>query len=377
MEYEQQKIHDALKNRDHTHEVAESEAMFLSIGDGAIVTDSAGRIIRVNQAALDILGYQADDMLYKWYPGFVEAVNDDGTIVAKMDRPITQVFMYGKPISTRINYKKKNGEIFTAYITVSPVMLKGKPIGAVEVFRDITDEVTLEKAKDEFISLASHQLRTPATAVKQYAGMLLEGFMGDLSPDQKTMIQKVYDNNERQIHTINSLLRIAQVDAGQIELNLTPVNLSVLLKSVIDDQAHKFKSLSQAVHLKIPKKEVVVDIDEPRFRMVLENLLDNASKYSPKGKDIYVNLKLQKNKVVIEIKDTGVGIAPHDIPRIFEKFSRIDNPLSVLVGGTGLGLYWVDKIVQLHGAKLRVKSEINKGTAFCIQIDSKSKSKKE
>lgn len=348
--------------------LAESEALFSSIGEGVIVTDAEGNISRINEQALTILQCKSEDMMGKWFPGVVVAVNDRGEKIPKLERPITEAFLTGKPIFKRVYYLRKDGSKVAVALTASPVLFNNRPIGAIEVFRDVTEEVKLEQSKDEFIALASHQLRTPATSVKQYAGMLLADFVGKLTPEQEVMVRKIYENNERQINIVNDLLKVAQIDAGKVDLSRTDVELNYLLESIVNDYRHKFMARSQKIILKIPEEQVSASIDNEHFRMALENLIDNASKYTPENKNITVSLS-EKNAVVkIVIKDQGVGIPEHEQKRIFEKFTRLDNPLSIQVGGTGLGLYWVEKIIRLHGAAIRVKSKVDQGTSFIITI---------
>ncbi|HJQ08754.1 MAG TPA: ATP-binding protein [Candidatus Saccharimonadales bacterium] len=347
---------------------AESDALFLSIGEGAIVTDEQGKISRVNQVALDILGYTAADLLGKWYPQVIVAEDEDERVIPNIHRPITSVFLTGRPVSARVYYRRRDGTKIIVFLTVSPVILDGRPMGAIEVFRNITREVELERAKDEFISLASHQLRTPATAVKQYAAMLIQGYAGELTDEQRAMAQTIYDCNERQITIVNDLLRVAQVDAGQVRLRPEDIDIVATIKSIIDDQASKFTARRQQVRYDSPPEKLRVQVDPQLMRMVIENIVDNASKYTPKGKNIEVSLRPRKTHVAIHIKDEGVGMDTKDIPRVFQKFSRLQNPLSNSVSGTGLGLYWAKKIVDLHGGTIKVRSKTNKGTTFTIQI---------
>jgi len=228
--------------------------------------------------------------------------------------------------------------------------------------------VTLNNSKDEFISLASHQLRTPATGVKQYIGMLLEGYGGPLSKPQMKMLHTAYESNERQLNIIDDLLKVAHIDAGKVALRKQKVDLVDMIDDIIDEQADKFKQKKQGVSFRHVRKKVPASIDPERMRMVLENLIDNAGKYSPEGKKIMVQLKKNKDHVTISVTDEGVGIAQKDIPRLFQKFSRVSNSLSTLVGGTGLGLYWAEKIVSLHHGSIDVTSRLHKGSTFTIKI---------
>lgn len=228
--------------------------------------------------------------------------------------------------------------------------------------------IELNNAKDEFISLASHQLRTPATGVKQFVGMLVEGYAGDLTETQAMFAQKAYESNERQITIINDLLKVAQIDAGKVTLEKQETDLAVMMQSILEEQSGKFAQRQQKISFASPADSLPVSVDARHFRMALENIIDNASKYTEHGKSIKVTLSQDERFANITVKDQGVGIAEEDIEKIFYKFRRIDNHLSVLVGGTGLGLYWCQKIIELHGGKIDVTSRLGKGTTFKISV---------
>lgn len=231
--------------------------------------------------------------------------------------------------------------------------------------------IDLNKTKDEFISLASHQLRTPATGVKQYLGMVLEGMAGDVSDKQQLLLQKAHESNERQLTIVTDLLKVAQIDAGKVQIIPTSVNIADLLTDVIKEQEDTHVARKQTVKLKNFADHPLALVDPDKMRMVFENLIDNASKYSEPGKPIKVTLKEQKERIVVMVSDQGVGIAPKDMERLFEKFNRIHNHLSDHVGGTGLGLYWAKKVVDLHGGTIKVTSVLGKGTTFTIYLPKK------
>lgn len=229
--------------------------------------------------------------------------------------------------------------------------------------------IELNRTKDEFISLASHQLRTPATGVKQYIGMVLEGFVGNISEAQRSILTKAYESNERQLRIVSDLLKVAQVDAGKVTLKKDSVNIVALMKDVIREQQGTYRERRQKVKFSHDSNIILATIDKDRIRMVLENLLDNASKYSDEGKTVAVTIdNSDAHRVCIDIQDSGVGVAKEDQDKMFEKFSRIHNPLSAHVGGTGLGLYWAKKIIDLHGGHISFASEENKGTTFTIYL---------
>ena len=226
----------------------------------------------------------------------------------------------------------------------------------------------LNDAKDEFISLASHQLRTPATEVKQYAGMLTQGYAGKMSKDQMSMLNVVYKNNERQLEIIEDLLRVAKVDAGKVYLEKSNCNVAQQVEAAVEEQAILFKSRGQNVVFNRPHKQVIAFIDSKLMLMVLENLLDNAGKYSQEGGEVTIDIEQNNSYTIVSIKDNGVGIRQSDRPKLFKKFSRIDNPLSASVKGTGLGLYWAKTILDLHEGSIEVISKVNEGSTFKVKM---------
>lgn len=228
--------------------------------------------------------------------------------------------------------------------------------------------VALNNAKDEFISIASHQLRTPASAVKQYIGLLQQGYVGELSDMQRKMIKAAYDSNQRQLGIIEALLRVAQVDAGKISPTKRTCDIIQLLEDVIVEQQPKFRQRQQTLTYHHPQASVIASVDQRLLRMVLENIIDNASKYSPEGKTITVAVERDNNAVTMHIKDQGVGMNIQDQKKLFQKFSRLNNPLSALVSGSGLGLYWAKKVIDLHGGTITVESKEGEGSTFIITL---------
>lgn len=234
----------------------------------------------------------------------------------------------------------------------------------------------INRSKDEFIALASHQLRTPATAVKQYVGMILEGYAGDISPEQEKFLRSAYDSNERQIQVVNDILRVAKLDLKKIVLKRQPVDMVKLIESIIHDLMSHFEGRDQEVSFDKSASSVAVAVDSEYIRMAIGNIIDNASKYTPEGKHICVAIKeAARNCVEIIVRDEGVGIPKEGLPKLFKKFSRIENPLSVKVGGTGLGLYWAKEIIELHGGTIHVASAVGEGTTFTIILPVKSGSR--
>lgn len=288
---------------------------------------------------------------YRWFLGRALAIKDNKGNITKWFGTATDI-----DDIRRTTLRKEELEKLTA---------------ALELQRNQLME--LNNAKDEFISLASHQLRTPATGVKQYVGMLLEGYVGTLTPEQETMLQYAFESNERQLRIIDDLLKVAHVDAGKIEINKKQCNLVPLVHNVLREQLSAFQARGQKLIYNKPDEPVEASIDTKLIRMVIENLVNNAGKYTPKGKQIKVKVseKTRPKCAVVSVRDQGVGIDPEDFPKLFRKFSRLRNPLSEEVGGTGLGLYWVKRVIDLHGGNIKVKSAVGKGTTFTLELPAK------
>lgn len=226
----------------------------------------------------------------------------------------------------------------------------------------------INRSKDEFISLASHQLRTPATVVKQYVAMVLGGYAGDVPELQRDMLTKAYESNELQLSIVNDLLHVAAIDAGRVKLQKGLIDIVELVERLLEEQKTKFDAREQTVKLHKPNQPLQLEADELKLRMVLDNLVDNASKYSDPGSVITVRITATKKLAQVTVSDQGVGIKIADMDKLFQKFSRVDNRLSTEVGGSGLGLYWAKQIIDLHDGQINVKSEPAVGSTFLVRL---------
>lgn len=223
-------------------------------------------------------------------------------------------------------------------------------------------------SKDEFVALASHQLRTPATAVKQYLGMVLQGYVGEVTPVQTDMLEKAFESNERQIQIINQILNAARADTGRLIMAPIPLDLRTLVRGAWSDMRSSFDQRHQRARAIMPQQPILVAADQTYLRMAVENLLHNACMYTPDGGNITMRLSREGDVCRLSITDTGVGIRKADFNKLFAKFSRIHNPLSVQAGGSGIGLYLASEIIRLHSGKISVESKIHKGSTFAILL---------
>lgn len=230
------------------------------------------------------------------------------------------------------------------------------------------EERVVQEAKDELLALASHQLRTPATGVKQYIGMVREGFAGDVTEMQKKLLDKAYDSNERQLGTINEILFVARADAGHLKMDSQTVNITDMVTSIVEEQESAIKNRSQFYEVRLPKKVIKVEGDPQYLRMALENVISNATKYTKDGGRISIRLTSNKEGMKFTVKDTGVGVSEDDYKYLFQKFSRIPNELTSKVSGSGIGLYLTKKIVESHNGWVKFESGLNEGSKVTIFI---------
>lgn len=233
-----------------------------------------------------------------------------------------------------------------------------------------TYEGEVQRTKDELLALASHQLRTPASGVKQYIGMLTSGFFGELTPNQQSIAQKAFDANERQLEIINELLYVSKADAGQLVLEPKVFDMTALVQKCVDDAAE------QAAHKNIAlafssKKATRLVADNRYVAMAIDNLISNAIKYSYPSSTVHLKVTSSRGMVNFSVRDRGVGIAEDETEFIFDKFNRVDNPLSHSEGGSGLGLFLARQLIRAHGGDIVVQSVLEKGSTFTMSLPKK------
>lgn len=346
----------------------EVASLLNSIGDGAIMTDEFGRIEHINPTALAILGFEEHELLHKWFPKVIVALNEKATPLGLIDRPISKAFLTGRPISEKMNYRRKDGESIPVSVTVSPMMVGDRPVGAIEVFRDVSLEHEIDRMKSEFISLASHQLRTPLSAIKTYSHMLSEGFMGPVEPAQKKALQTIISASNRMNELISTLLNITRIESGSIAITPKSVNINKLAEEVHKELLHTATDKEITMSLVTPKTPLHARTDSLIAKEVLSNLVTNAIKYTPEKGSVTIKLQSRKNDVCIIVQDTGFGIPTYSQDQIFTKFFRAHNVVKRETSGTGLGLYLVKGLVDVLGGKVWFTSKEDVGSSFYFSL---------
>lgn len=346
--------------------ISQAEALFSSIGEGAIATDKEGRISRVNSVTLQLLGYSADELLGKWFPGTIQAVDEFGQVIPPLERPITRAFLTGKSVTTTTSYYRSDGSYLPVKLTVSPIMLHGKPIGAVEVFRDVSIECEMDKMKSEFISIASHQLRTPLSAMKMYGHMLADGIAGDISPQQRGLLDIIIQSADRMNDLITTLLDLSKMEAGFMNVTIAELNVYAEMQRSVRELVPLAKQKGVELALVCHDKSTTMQSDSLLLGEMFRNLISNAIKYTPSGGKVTFTSEGIGNTIQFRIADTGHGIPENLHDRVFTKFFRGTNITNLDTTGSGLGLYMVKTIADSLGINLGFTSREGKGSVFTL-----------
>ncbi len=352
-----------------TPAVAESQALFMSMGDGAITTDEFGRITRVNPSASKMFGYKQSNLIGKPYLKTIQAFSMDGTPLTVVDRPITKAFLTGEASQGKLYMQSKKGINIPVAVSVSPIMVNNKPIGAIEIIRDITIETEVDRMKSEFISLASHQLRTPLSAIKTYTHMLKDGYMGKLNKDQKESLETIINASNRMNELISTLLNITRIESGAIAVNLKNVKIDDLIKEVLPElqlmATGRDITLTTKTIGRLPTK---IKTDGLIVKEVVTNLVSNSLKYTPRNGYVKIIVKPRASDILVEVNDSGWGIPSHIQEKVFSKFFRGSNIIKKETSGTGLGLYLVKGLLENIEGKIWFKSTEGQGTSFFFII---------
>jgi two-component system CheB/CheR fusion protein len=246
---------------------------------------------------------------------------------------------------------------------------EGEPTRIIGSLLDITPQKQLDIAKDEFVSLVSHQLRTPLTVIRVYGEMLTGGMFGDLTPEQTQWIKNMTNSSARLIDIVGDILNVSRLDLGRIRISARQHDLSKLIDSCVQDVQPLADERQVTLALQLPKRPVLADVDDVVFAQIVHNLLTNAIRYTRPGKgQVDVDLKSRKNGYVLSVSDNGIGIPKSAQPHVFERFYRAKNALAVDVQGSGLGLYLIKVMCDAFGGKVWFETEKGKGTVFHILI---------
>ena len=341
------------------------EALLHSVGEGVSAVDSEGRLILLNRRAQEWTGIEARDAISRPYG---EVLHFEGQTPGNF---VEQVVHTGQGLQAggEAVLVRRGGGRMPVSILAAPVLQDDRVRGSIVIFRDTSEQRALDQMKDEFISIASHQLRTPVAGLRWYTSTLAEGVAGPLSPQQSELVKEMESCVGQMATLVNDLLDVARLDQGTLKLSLAEVQPQELLAEVMRTLEAKAKRLQVTLQVEEPGSACPpLRADKALMKEVLRNLVDNAIKYTPEHGEVKLTAQQEDQGLIFSVSDTGVGIPEEGIEKLFRKFSRIENPLSKRERGSGLGLYFAKGIVEKHGGKIWVQSAPGCGSTFCVRL---------
>ncbi len=344
--------------------------------DHIIITDAEGLILYANKAVEKITGFNNKEIIG-------QKAGDKNLWGGQMTPDFYKTMWKTIKINKKIFYglinnKRKNGQVYESMASISPILDEaGKVSFFIGIERDVTKEKQIDRAKSEFVSLASHQLRTPLSAINWYAEMLLHGDAGKLNAEQLEYVKEIFDGNQRMIDLVNALLNVSRIELGTLAVDSAPTDLRELADSVLTELKQQILLKKQVVVTKYDKNLPKINLDAKIMRIVWQNFLSNAVKYTPDKGKISVNITIKGKDALISVADTGYGIPKVQQEKIFTKLFRADNIREKVTDGTGLGLYIIKAVIEQFGGKTWFESVENKGTTFYATIPLKGVVKKE
>ena len=373
-----QKTDDNTSNLENRLSAVEnkSDVVINAIDDGVLAISKDGNIELINPSAQQIIGWDQGDALGLNWKSVLKLVTSDGKDVEDLENPIAQSLSKNQPThNDKLFLLTSSEKRILVSIVSSPVGTDGE--GIIVVFRDITKEKAEEREQAEFISTASHEMRTPVASIEGYLGLALNPATAHIDEKARDFITKAHESAQHLGRLFQDLLDISKVEDGRMKNNPKIINVNEFLKDIFDGLATK-ASEKQLNYIFMPDiidegKEkslqpiFYANIDPDHFREVVSNLIENAIKYTPSG-EVVVNVTGDDKQISVSVKDSGIGIPAEDIPHLFQKFYRVDNSDTREIGGTGLGLYLSRRLAEAMSGNLRVESKYKEGSTFYLEI---------
>ena len=355
---------------------SKSDVVINAIDDGVLAISKDGNIELINPSAQQIIGWDQGDALGLNWKSVLKLVTSDGKDVEDLENPIAQSLSKNQPThNDKLFLLTSSEKRILVSIVSSPVGTEGE--GVIVVFRDITKEKAEEREQAEFISTASHEMRTPVASIEGYLGLALNPATAHIDEKARDFITKAHESAQHLGRLFQDLLDISKVEDGRMKNNPKIINVNEFLKDIFDGLATKADE-KQLNYIFMPDiidegKEkslqpiFYANIDPDHFREVVSNLIENAIKYTPSG-EVVVNVTGDDKQISVSVKDSGIGIPAEDIPHLFQKFYRVDNSDTREIGGTGLGLYLSRRLAEAMSGNLRVESKYKEGSTFYLEI---------
>jgi len=353
----QKKISEIVKEKN------ELSAVLSGMSEGVLVIEKSKKIALINPALSEMLYFRSADVAGKYYWEVIgnEEINSFIESALDVQQSLKKDIVILLPEEHYIEMQ------------TSPIFYDRKELfGIVCVFHDITQIKRLEKIKSEFLANASHELKTPITAISGFVETLKEGAI-EKKQDAKRFLDIIESNVKRLDNLVGDMLTISKSESKELKLKKIRLNLKMVVENVIAMYREKVSKKKQIIKTDFQQDFPEINADEEKLEQVFSNLLDNAIKFTGDSGNIVIKGEYSENSIKLNISDTGIGISKDHIPRIFERFYRVDTARSREMGGTGLGLAIVKHIVQLHGGTVSVESQPNKGSTFIIELPKETK----
>ena len=352
---------------------ARDVALLQSIGEGVIAVDSEGKIIFINPTVERMFNYYETKLEGKPYDHMFQLYDESGEPVPPDQSPLHKTLQKRTPErSDAYFYRNYNEELIPVAVTSTPIELDGEYIGAIEVFRDTSEERAIARAKDEFVSLASHQLRTPLNAIKWYTERLLK--TAKLEPKELSYLETIHEDSVRMTDLLGDYLNVSRLELKTTDLQSKNIDPVQIIEDSLQDLAPLIKEKSLEIKRKIPD-ELAINTDAKLLSMVVQNLVSNAVKYTPDNGTITISAtkysgadERYKEGIVMSVEDTGMGIPTEEQSKLFTKLFRAKNALTSDEEGTGLGLYTTKAAIDRLGGRIWFDSKPGKGSQFSVTL---------
>lgn len=358
-----------------------SEFILGTIEDGVVVVGADNLIHLFNPAASHITGWPANEAVGLDFHNVVPLADAHGQPYPSHLHPFAKT-LSSKAVArdSKGFLQTRNGKLVPVSLIVSPVINAGSQAveSVVGVFRDITSDKEEEARRSEFISTASHEMRTPIAAIEGYLALALNPKVSQVDPHARTYLEKAHNATQHLGELFQDLLTSSKAEDGRIASYPTVVEVGEIVAQAAD--TGRFNAQKKGLQLrfqvasgkdvtggKVIRPLFYCFVDPNRLLEVLQNLIDNAIKYTPEG-SITVSLTGDNNIIQIQVSDTGAGIPSEDIPHLFQKFYRVDSSFTRTIGGTGLGLFISKKIIEMFNGHIWVESQVGKGSTFFINL---------
>jgi PAS domain S-box-containing protein len=335
-----------------------------------LIFNADGSVRLRNRAATDVFGIepQNPELRRSYWARFKRTAKDGSSIPA--ENWISARALRGEMVANEeLEIHHPDGRVFPILASGAPLHNElGHVAGAVVAFQDISRLREVDRMKDDFVSIVSHELRTPPTSIRGSVQLVLDETDSVPDAEHRQLLQIALNNCERLVRIINDILDIAKIESGNITLHRKPVNVADIVRQSIQVVEGQARAATVTLDVKVPARLRPVMVDPDRIVQALVNLLSNAVKFAPEGSTVTVTAAGTENSVTLAVSDQGEGIAPENLNRLFGKFQQVDSSSSRRTGGIGLGLAITKALVEQHGGRIDVDSEVNKGTRFSFTL---------